>query len=110
MTLALFDESDSDIESEYSDIVTERNILNQRISQLDIFEKSVSDVKMVDKTIRDQKGIPQTTYSQPKNIARNNMDDTYRTSEKAQLITNIQNTKVDNPARSYYKELENVNE
>jgi len=37
LDLVTFDETDSDIESEYSKIITEKNILNKRVRELEIF-------------------------------------------------------------------------
>lgn len=98
----LFDESDSNIELEYLEILKEKNALDQRITELKIFERRIMIVKKIDKIIRNDKNIDEIVFLQPSNPAGNDMDENYRTSMKTALIVNIQAVKNDNKAASYY--------
>ena len=98
----IFDESDSDIESEYLEIIKEKNALDQRITELKTFQRCIMVIKKMDKTTRNDRGITETTFLQPKNPAGNDMDEDYRTTMKADLIVNVQAVKSNNKATSYY--------
>lgn len=99
----IFDESDSDIELEYLEILKEKNALDQRITELKIFERSIMIVKKIDKTRRNDRDITETIFIQPKNPAGNDMDEDYRTIMKADLIVNIKALKSNNKATTYYQ-------
>lgn len=99
----IFDEVDSDIESEYLEILKEKNALEQRIIQLTNFERRIITVKKIDKTIRNDRDIDETVFLQPTNPAGNDMDEDYRTSMKTDLIVNIQAVKSNNKATLYYQ-------
>lgn len=99
----LFDESDSNIELEYLEILKEKNVLEQRITQLKIFERRIMTIKKIDKTIRNDRGINEVIFLAPTNPAGNDMDENYRTSMKTDLIVNIQALKSNNEATTYYQ-------
>ncbi len=98
-----FDEVDSDIELEYLEILKEKNALDQRITQLTIFERRIMIVKNIDKIIRNDQGTNEVIFLAPTNPAGNDMDEDYRISMKTDLIVNIQATKSNNKATSYYQ-------